>query len=130
MQGCKPYELYNESLEDAPAWAIAEIVRYDTENNYIIVKKPSADSLAEVMIISGGGLRSLSRGTGFSPLDGSGLIIRYDDADGAPATGDDYGTTTGSWMLKKNKLGFTAWASVGTFPVPQCGLFQAKVCNE
>lgn len=129
MQGLREYELFNSEVsEDAPAWAIAEIVSFDPTEGYIVIRRPTFESLSEVMIVNGGGIKAGKRGVGFSPFDGSALLIRYLQSDGLPGAGENWGTESGSWELNKDKLGFIS-IDCGTLAVSIASLFNVRLCN-
>jgi len=129
MKGFRPYELYNIDSEDAPPWAIAEIVKFSPDEGFIRIRKPTANSLYEVMCVGGGGVKAGKRNVGFSPFDGGPFMLRYKLADGTPAMGQDWGTESGQWTLKKGKIGFIAWDIDPALAIADVHLFQLKVCN-
>lgn len=130
MLGLSPLEVKNIDGEDAPPFAILEVVRLNVAEGWIEVQKPSDDSLFELLVNSGSTLRAGKLGTAFSPFERPPMLILY-DTDETPAAGDDYGTSAGKWYLVKDKTGFVAWDVDDDSLLPtDTWAFQLKVCSS
>lgn len=122
-----PLEVKNVGSEDAPAFGVLEIVKFDADKGWIEVQKPTQDSYQLVLINGKNTLFKDSLGQGYSPFDIPPHLIRYNTA-ASPALGDDWGTVAGQWYLQKDKLGFQPWEATGDLPTGTAA-FQLKVCS-
>jgi hypothetical protein len=132
-QGLHLWEVLNTEGEDAPAFAVLEIVLFDAAGGWIEVRKPTQASLYECLLNTGNVLRKGKRGGAYSPFERPPYTILTDPGAGTPATGQDWGTEPGRWWLTKNPghtKCFRAWGVSGVLAASGCGLFQLKVCDD
>ncbi len=130
MKGLTPLEVKNVDTIDALPYAVMEVVRLNTEFGYLEVRQPTGDSLQEVVINSGNPLKAGNTGTAYSPYERAPYIIQRDPGT-TPATGQDWGTISGQWYLKKDKIGFTAYdVSDSSKLRTNTWAFQMKVCSS
>jgi hypothetical protein len=100
-----PLRCYNDSGEDIPANSVAEITDVATDDGtlYYKVVKPTADSLAQIVIIPDG-ISKNSYGICIAPTEEnseSGVVVVD-----APAIGEQVGTVADSWFVSGDKKGF------------------------
>jgi len=97
--------LYNTSSTTFPHNAIVEVVSFDPSTGRVKVKMPSADGINPARLL-------VTRGTLHPNSDGMGAMIfpqsiLFNDA-ATPATGEAWGTQSGTYRLKQGKFGFRA----------------------
>lgn len=130
MLGLTPIEVFNTDADDAPPFAILEVVAFDPENGWVEVRQPGGNDLQLVLVNCGNTLRAGHPGTAFSPFERPPYLIMYDTAD-TPAAGDDWGTATGQWYLVKDNEGFIAYDVTDPDKLhTDTWAFQLKVCSD
>lgn len=125
MKTCKrkPLTLVNTESTTIPAFAALEVV--SQSNSRVSVRRPTIDSATVVVFNGGNPIYGDKEGTG---THGWPTRILYNDADGDPLTGDDYGTEAGSYALKAGNFGLKAIA--GAMDGPTALFMPATVCND
>jgi len=117
--------LINTSAFDAEDGSILELHGYDAATKRFQVRRPTANGINPAkLIIAYGRIAANGEGMGLARLPSR---ILFDPADGDPATGDAYGTTSGSFRLKQGMFGFRAIA--GTLVNNSCLFLTENNCS-
>lgn len=101
--------VYNAGSSPVPPFGVMRSTGLDADKVYTI-DQPNADSMTEVFV---NGDLPIAPGTYGEGTRSDPATVLIETADGTPASGDDYGTQSGSWKAHKGKLGFRCMGSVG-----------------
>jgi hypothetical protein len=98
------FSLVNNTTDNVPAFGLVRFTGVDPATAAVIIGKPDTDSDESVIVV---GETSIASGVGM----GKGtwhreVVIAFDTADGAPVTGDSWGSKAGSFLARKGKSGF------------------------
>lgn len=100
----------NDDSENAPIGAIMQI----NDNleiagvEHLLIEQPSTTFHRRYLVNTSGAEVEPEETALGSWLDEDGLAA-YDDADGTPAHGEEWGAWPGTWLLRKGRLGFTIY---------------------
>lgn len=112
----------NQSGEVVPPYAVMRIVETDKEDT-IYISKPNKDN--DKLIMLNGPSQIGIDGTGLGTIDMP-FWAAFNQADGTPGNGEQWGTENGSWKLKKDKRGFLTIAMKGGSSPPIAGIVLVK----
>lgn len=118
--------LINQTDDAASNNSVVEIVGYDIPSGRLKVTIPTDDEINPgKLLVVHGKMPGLGEGMGAMRYP---QAILYDESSGTPATGQSWGTQTGSFMLKKGNIGFRA--VTGSFTGPSALFFPDRRCPD
>ncbi|HEY1191393.1 MAG TPA: hypothetical protein VGE74_27410 [Gemmata sp.] len=98
----------NVSGELIPSGALARVT--GVSGGHFTIAKPDTDSAPNLMSIGLGLIPAGGKGQG--TLDPR-AVLAYEEADGTPAAGEEWGAASGSWKLRKGKSGWRILGGAG-----------------
>ncbi len=101
--------VYNGSGEMIPSCALARVTAVSSAG-VVAVDKPDTDDDGCVIVL--GFTIVPSAGTGQGTFDPR-VVVAYEEADGTPAAGEEWGAAAGSWKLRSGKTGFRILGGAG-----------------
>lgn len=93
----------NTGSAPIPPYAVMRVSGIDSTTGYYQVGQPNADSMTEILINGPSAIPGSAEGQGHRSDP---CTVLYETIDGTPAVGEDWGTESGSWKLRKDKTGF------------------------
>jgi hypothetical protein len=109
MRAEKWFPIVNTVAETIPSGGLARVTGFDADGN-CEVAKPDADDDANLAVVSV--LAVPEDGGGEATYDNH-VIVAYEEADGTPAVGEEWGPASGSWKLRSGKTGFYILGNAG-----------------
>jgi hypothetical protein len=107
-------EVYNDSGEEIPAFAIMRISGARKQNDQFVLEVKQPDTFGSQGQHVVNGPQKIATGKYGQCLRADLVSVLYDSADGTPAFGEQWGPRSGSWKLRKNTGGFVLIGNVNT----------------
>lgn len=100
----------NTTTETIPSFGVMSVIGDLDEDGNVSVGKPDENGSSRLLVNGEVAIRAGKTGIGTPGLR---CVVAYDQADGAPVVGDDWGPGADTWLLKKGNTGFFLWGAAG-----------------
>jgi hypothetical protein len=105
------FAVKNASGEIVPSGALARVT--GLSDGCLTVEKPDADSDADLVVVDARAqIPADDTATGQASYANR-VVVAYDEADGTPAAGEEWGSAAGEWKLRSGKSGFLILGGAG-----------------
>jgi hypothetical protein len=106
VSGIRYLPVRNSESETIPAFGVMQVESLEVSGDQLVFVVGKPDGTGKPILFNSYlPIAASGKGSGTADFPAPGL---FDDADGAPAAGTNYGPVSGSWKLKKNNAGFQA----------------------
>jgi hypothetical protein len=100
----------NTTEETIPSFGVMSVLGDLDDDGAVSVGKPDENGSARFLV---NGEVAIRPGKGGKGTPGLRCVVAYDEEDGTPAIGEDWGPGVDTWKLKKGNTGFFLWGAAG-----------------